>query len=38
MGIVLPKWECIEPFLSVAIKFSTLDSVSGGLVRGKLTR
>lgn len=36
MGIVLLKWESIEPFLSAAIKFPTLDSVFWVSVRGTL--
>lgn len=36
MGIVLRKRESIEAFLSVAIKFSLLDSVLWVLVRGQL--
>lgn len=35
MGIVLWKWEYIEPFLSGAITFSILHSVLWVLVRGK---
>lgn len=38
MAIVLLKRKSIEPFLSVAIKFYTLDSVLWVTVRGKLAR
>lgn len=38
MGIVLLKRESIEPFLSVAVQFSTLALSFGVMVREKLAR
>lgn len=38
MGIMLLQWESIEPFLSVAITFSTLYPALWVFERGKLAR
>lgn len=38
MGVVLLKGDSIEPFLSVAIQFSTLALSFGVMVREKLAR